>query len=79
MTASGDQRDETVDASAGDPGPLSRLLQELADASGDDAPEAWTNELAPGDRVGRFVIRQEVGRGGSVPSTRRSTPSTPAT
>ena len=64
MTVSGDQRDETVDASAGDPGPLSRLLQELADASGDDALEAWTNELAPGDRVGRFEIRQEVGRGG---------------
>ena len=64
MTASGDQRDETVDASAGDPGPLSRLLQELAEASGDDALEAWTNELAPGDRVGRFEIRQEVGRGG---------------
>ena len=53
-----------MEAGAGDPGPLSRLLQELADASGDDALEAWTNELAPGDRVGRFEIRQEVGRGG---------------
>jgi serine/threonine protein kinase/Flp pilus assembly protein TadD len=47
-----------------DPGPLSRLLQELADASGGEDLEAWREELAPGDRVGRFEIRREVGRGG---------------
>ena len=72
--AIGDQRDETVEASVGDPEPLSRLLQELADASGDDALEAWTNELAPGDRVGRFESGRSGGDGeDSAPSTRRST------
>jgi serine/threonine-protein kinase len=40
------------------------LLQELADAKGDEALEAWKHELSPGDRVGRFEIRREVGRGG---------------
>jgi len=59
-----EQRDSAVVSSAGEPGPLSRLLQELADASGEDALDAWKNELQPGDRVGRFEIRREVGRGG---------------
>src|SRR5512137_1829910 len=58
------QADSAVASSAGEPGPLSRLLQELADAPGEDALEAWRNELRPGDMVGRFEIRSEVGRGG---------------
>src|SRR5512137_1215178 len=58
------QADSAVASSAGGPRPLSRLLQELADAPGEDALEAWRNELRPGDMVGRFEIRSEVGRGG---------------
>ena len=64
MPESQEQRDNSVVSSAGEPGPLSRLLQELADASGEDALDAWKHELQPGDRVGRFEIRREVGRGG---------------
>ena len=64
MPESQEQRDSAVVTSAGEPGPLSRLLQELADASGEDALDAWKHELQPGDRVGRFEIRREVGRGG---------------
>ena len=64
MAGTEEQRDSAVVSSAGEPGPLSRLLQELADASGEDALDAWKNELQPGDRVGRFEIRREVGRGG---------------
>lgn len=64
MAESLEERDSAVVSSAGDPGPLSRLLQELADASGEDALDAWKKELHPGDRVGRFEIRREVGRGG---------------
>ena len=64
MAESLEQRDSAVESSAGEPGPLSRLLQELADASGDDALDAWRKELQPGDRAGRFEIRREVGRGG---------------
>ena len=64
MAESLEQRESAVVSSTGEPGPLSRLLQELADASGEDALDAWKNELQPGDRVGRFEIRREVGRGG---------------
>ena len=64
MTGNDEQRDGIGGMSASGPGPLSRLLQELADASGGEELEAWREEFAPGDRVGRFEIRQEVGRGG---------------
>ena len=64
MPESQEQRDSAVVSSAGDPGPLSRLLQELADASSEGALDAWKSELQPGDRLGRFEIRREVGRGG---------------
>jgi TolB-like protein len=59
-----EQRHSTAESGAGDPGPLSRLLLELADAPGEDLLEAWKKALHPGDRVGRFEIRREVGRGG---------------
>ncbi len=59
-----EQRDSAVELSAGEPGPLSRLLQELADAPGPDILDAWQAGLQPGDRLDRFEIRQEVGRGG---------------
>ena len=64
MAGSDEQRDSAVVSSTGEPGPLSRLLQELADASGEEALDAWKHEVAPGDRLGRFEIRREVGRGG---------------
>jgi tetratricopeptide (TPR) repeat protein len=64
LAGNDEQRDSAVASSAGDPGPLSRLLQELADAPGGDALETWKSELRAGDRVGRFEIRREVGRGG---------------
>ena len=64
MAGNDQQREGTGGSSASDPGPLSRLLQDLAKATGDDALAAWRDEFSPGDRVGRFEIRKEVGRGG---------------
>jgi hypothetical protein len=46
------------------PGPLSILIQDLARAPVDDLLAAWKEEPRPGDRVGRFEIRKEIGRGG---------------
>jgi hypothetical protein len=60
-----DQQSGSGGASITDPpGPLSRLLEELAQASGDDLLAAWQEELKPGDRLGRFEIQRDVGRGG---------------
>ncbi len=64
MAESQEQRDTVVETSAGEPGPLSRLLQEVFEAPSEDLLEGWKRELQPGDRVGRFEIRREVGRGG---------------
>ena len=64
MAGTEEQRDSAVVSSAGEPGPLSRLLQEISEAPSEDLLEAWKRELQPGDRVGRFEIRREVGRGG---------------
>ena len=64
MPESQEQRDSAVVTSAGEPGPLSRLLHELFEAPSGDLLEAWKRELQPGDRLGRFKIRREVGRGG---------------
>jgi tetratricopeptide (TPR) repeat protein len=64
LSGSDEQRDSDSASSAGAPGPLSRLLQELAEAPGDGLLDAWKNELRPGARVGRFEIRREVGHGG---------------
>jgi eukaryotic-like serine/threonine-protein kinase len=58
------KRVSAVVPSVGEPGPLSRLLQELADAPGEDLLAAWRDELKPGDRLDRFEIRREIGRGG---------------
>jgi len=45
---------------------LSALLVELARTPEQDVDVAqgWTPGLAPGDEVGRFVLRREIGRGG---------------
>ncbi len=64
MAGNDEQRDSAVVSSVGDPGPLSRLLQELADSPGEDLLAAWKDELKPGDRLDRFEIRGAVGRGG---------------
>ena len=64
MAGSDEQRDSAVVSSTGEPGPLSRLLQELFEAPSGDLLDGWKNELKPGDRLGRFEIRREVGRGG---------------
>ncbi len=64
MAEGPEEHGSAVASSAGEPGPLSRLLQELAGSSGEDALEAWKHEFQPGDRIGRFEIRREVGRGG---------------
>ena len=63
MVENDEQRDISVASSAGAPGPLSRLLQELAETSGEELLEAWRNDLKPGDRVGRFEVVRELGRG----------------
>ena len=46
------------------PGALSLLIQELALAPGESLLAAWKDEPRPGDRVGRFIVRKEIGRGG---------------
>lgn len=48
----------------GPPGALSQLIQELAQAPDEALLQAWAAEPKPGDRIGRFVIRREIGRGG---------------
>jgi eukaryotic-like serine/threonine-protein kinase len=45
-------------------GPLSALLEELARAPGDALLSAWSHEVRAGDRIGRFRILRELGRGG---------------
>ncbi len=53
------------DAAEGDrPGPLSVLIQELAQAPGETLLTAWRSEPRPGERIGRFEVRREIGRGG---------------
>jgi eukaryotic-like serine/threonine-protein kinase len=60
----GDQRGGAVPSSSGGPGPLTRLLLEVARAPAEEVSAAWKEELLPGTRVGRFEIRREIGRGG---------------
>jgi tetratricopeptide (TPR) repeat protein len=48
----------------GDAGPLTRLLQDIAEAPADEIAAAWKEQPRPGARVGRFEIREEIGRGG---------------
>ena len=46
------------------PGALSRLLLELAQAPEEDLAASWQGTLRPGEVVGRYQIRDEIGRGG---------------
>jgi len=46
------------------PGALSRLLLELAQAPEEDLAASWQGTLKPGEVVGRYQIRDEIGRGG---------------
>ncbi|HET8722908.1 MAG TPA: serine/threonine-protein kinase, partial [Anaeromyxobacteraceae bacterium] len=56
---------ETRDAAgAAEPGTVSRLLLEIAQASEEKAAQSWREALRPGDAVGRYQIRREIGRGG---------------
>ena len=48
----------------GEAGPLTRLLQDIAEAPADQIAAAWKEQPRPGARVGRFEIREEIGRGG---------------
>ena len=49
---------------AAEPGTVSRLLVEIARASEEDLAASWREPLKPGDVVGRYQIRREIGRGG---------------
>ncbi len=51
-------------AGAAEPGTVSRLLLEIAQASEEEAAQSWREALRPGDEVGRYQIRREIGRGG---------------
>ena len=51
-------------APAAEPGTVSRLLQELAQSPPEEAAASWREPLKPGDVVGRYEIRREIGRGG---------------
>src|SRR5690349_12778683 len=52
------------DAPTGAPDALTRLLEELARTPEPEDVAAWQKRLAPGERVGRFELVREVGRGG---------------
>ena len=57
--------DSTRDAGRGaEPGAISRLLLEIAQAPEDDLASSWREPLEAGDSVGRYQIRREIGRGG---------------
>jgi serine/threonine protein kinase/tetratricopeptide (TPR) repeat protein len=45
-------------------GELSKLLLEIAQVPEDDLGSSWREPLQPGDVVGRYEIRREIGRGG---------------
>ena len=45
-------------------GDLSRLLAEIAQVPVDELAASWREPLEPGDVVGRYQIRREIGRGG---------------
>jgi tetratricopeptide (TPR) repeat protein len=51
-------------AKPAEPGTVSRLLLEIARASEEDLAASWREPLGPGDAVGRYQIRREIGRGG---------------
>jgi eukaryotic-like serine/threonine-protein kinase len=56
---------ETSDAAgAVEPGTVSRLLREIALLPAAVTEAAWREALQPGDVVGRYQIRREIGRGG---------------
>jgi hypothetical protein len=48
----------------GEPGAISRLLLELAQAPDEDLSAAWLESLKPGEVVGRYQIRDKIGRDG---------------
>jgi tetratricopeptide (TPR) repeat protein len=61
----GDGQREVRDAPrSADAGPLSRLLVELAQAPHEEPDAPGLPEPGPGDRIGRFEIQTELGRGG---------------
>lgn len=63
--AGSEERPGSGGAFGGDaPGRLSRLLEDLVRAPGDDVPDTWRDALKPGERLDRFEIRRELGRGG---------------
>ena len=67
MAGSDDPRTGAVSPGAsqgGEPGAISRLLLELAQAPDEDLSAAWLESLKPGEVVGRYQIRDEIGRGG---------------
>jgi serine/threonine protein kinase/tetratricopeptide (TPR) repeat protein len=64
LAGNDERRDSAVDPSSGSPGPLSLLLQDLAQATPGVTPGEGKASLEPGDRIGRFEILREIGRGG---------------
>ena len=64
MAGSDEQRDSAVESSAGEPGAISRLLVEIFQIPEGDLASSWREALKPGDAVGRYEIRREIGRGG---------------
>ena len=52
------------EASGVRPGRISVLLAELAHVPESDLESAWVNLPGPGDALGRFELRREIGRGG---------------
>src|SRR5512136_93905 len=56
--------DTSLPPTGGEPGTLSRLLLEIAKAPEEDLASSWRDSLRPGETVGRYQVRDEIGRGG---------------
>lgn len=64
MSGADEHGESDGSSGTGTPGPLSRLVEALARPPGEDGATTLAEAPAPGERIGRFEVRREIGRGG---------------